>query len=437
VRISVFGLGYVGCVSAGCLAQDGHSVIGVDINRLKVDQLNAGQSPVLEPGLDELIADGRRAGRLSATDDGAAAVAESDLSLICVGTPSNRNGSLDHRHVETVCAEIGDVLARDPGKHTVVIRSTVLPGTTEGRLAPLLEQRSGREVGSDFGLCVNPEFLREGTALRDYRSPAYVVIGEVGHCGATAVAQLYGGTDAPVVCTNVRAAEMLKYVSNAYHALKVAFANEIGALCKEEGVDGAELMEVFCRDRTLNLSAAYLRPGFAFGGSCLPKDVRALVHRAREQDVECPVLGAVLESNRLHLLRSIQLVEQAGHKRVGVLGLSFKAGTDDVRESPTVALIETLIGRGYRVVIYDEDVDPERLVGENKASLERELPHVAAVMRSSVDEVLAESEVIVISNASPAFRRVPDVLNDGQVLVDLVGVARSQGRTEGYEGLCW
>jgi GDP-mannose 6-dehydrogenase len=234
----------------------------------------------------------------------------------------------------------------------------------------------------------------------------------------------------------VRAAEMLKYVSNAYHALKVAFANEIGALCKEEGIDGAELMEIFCRDRALNLSAAYLRPGFAFGGSCLPKDVRALLYRAKEQDVDCPVLGAALESNRLHVERSIQLVEQAGHKRVGVLGLSFKAGTDDVRESPTVALIETLVGRGYQIVIYDDDVDPERLVGENKASLERELPHIAALMRSSIDEVLAESEVIVISNGSPAFRRVPGMLN-GQRLVDLVGVARSQGRKEGYEGLCW
>ena len=437
MRVSVFGLGYVGCVSAACLARDGHSVIGVDVNPLKVACVNAGRSPVIEPDLDGLVADGRRAGRLEATDNGPSAVARTDLSLICVGTPSMHNGSLDHRHVETVCREIGTALAHAPRNHAVVVRSTVLPGTTEERLVPIIERHSGRRAGTDVPVYMNPEFLREGTAVADYSGPSYVVIGELDGNGGDRVEQLYAGVDAPVIRTDVRAAEMLKYVSNAYHALKVAFANEVGTLCKEQGVDGAELMEIFCRDRTLNLSAAYLRPGFAFGGSCLPKDLRALLHRARQRDVDLPVLAAVVESNRRHLARGIELVERTGRRRAGVLGLSFKPGTDDVRESPSVALIETLVGRGYAVAIYDRDVEPQRLIGANKASLERELPHIAALMRPSIDDVLAESEVIVIANGSPEFRDVRHRVHNGQTVVDLTGIARN-GRTDGrYAGLCW
>jgi GDP-mannose 6-dehydrogenase len=437
MRVSVFGLGYVGCVSAACLARDGHSVIGVDVNPLKVACVNAGRSPVIERDLAALIADARRAGRLEATDDGPSAVARTDLSLICVGTPSLHNGSLDHRHVETVCREIGTALAHARRDHAVVVRSTVLPGTTEERLAPIIERHSGRRAGTDVPVCMNPEFLREGTAVADHTRPSYVVIGELNGRGGDRVEQLYAAVDAPVIRTDVRAAEMLKYVSNAYHALKVAFANEVGTLCKEQGIDGAELMEIFCRDRTLNLSSAYLRPGFAFGGSCLPKDLRALLHRARQRDVDLPVMAAVVESNRRHLARGIELVEQTGRRRAGVLGLSFKAGTDDVRESPSVALIETLVGRGYVVAIYDKDVEPQRLIGANKASLERELPHIAALMRSSIDEVLEESEVIVIANGSPEFRDVRHRVHNGQMVIDLTGVARN-GRTDGrYAGLCW
>jgi len=437
MRVSVFGLGYVGCVSAACLARDGHSVLGVDVNPLKVACVNAGRSPVIERDLAALIADARRAGRLEATDNGPSAVARTDLSLICVGTPSMHNGSLDHRHVETVCREIGTALAHAPRNHAVVVRSTVLPGTTEERLVPIIERHSGRRAGTDVPVCMNPEFLREGTAVADYSDPSYVVIGELGGNGGDRVEQLYAGVDAPVIRTDVRAAEMLKYVSNAYHALKVAFANEVGTLCKEQGIDGAELMEIFCRDRALNLSAAYLRPGFAFGGSCLPKDLRALLHRARQQDVDLPVLRAVVESNRRHLARGIELVERTGRRRAGVLGLSFKPGTDDVRESPSVALIETLVGRGYAVAIYDRDVEPQRLIGANKASLERELPHIAALMRPSIDDVLAESEVIVIANGSPEFSDVRHRVHNGQTVVDLTGIARN-GRTDGrYAGLCW
>jgi GDP-mannose 6-dehydrogenase len=437
VRVSVFGLGYVGCVSAGCLARDGHSVIGVDVNPLKVDAINAGRSPLMEPELDALIAEARRAGRLEATDNGPSAVARTDLSLICVGTPSMHNGGLDHRHVEHVCREIGTALPHARPEHAVVVRSTVLPGTTEERLIPIIERHSGRRAGTDVPVCTNPEFLREGTAVADYTRPSYVVIGEFDARGGDLVEQLYAAVEAPVIRTDVRAAEMLKYVSNAYHALKVAFANEIGTLCKEQGIDGAELMETFCRDRTLNLSAAYLRPGFAFGGSCLPKDLRALLHRARQRDVDVPVLTAVVESNRQHLARGIELVERTGRRRAGVLGLSFKAGTDDVRESPSVALIETLVGRGYAVAIYDRDVEPQRLTGANKASLERELPHIAALMRSSIDEVLDESEVIVIANGSPEFRDVRHRVQNGQMVIDLTGVARNGRRDGRYAGLCW
>jgi GDP-mannose 6-dehydrogenase len=438
VNVSVFGLGYVGCVSAACLARDGVSVIGVDVNPLKIEQLNAGRSPVIEPRLDGLIGAARQAGRLEATLDGRAAVQRSEMSLICVGTPSNHNGSLDYRHVENVCIEIAEALRHAPGWHVVVVRSTVLPGTVEGSLIPLLEQRSGLRAGTDFGVCVNPEFLREGSAIADYDNPSFVAIGELDRQSGDSVEALYGALDAPVVRTQIRTAEMLKYASNAFHALKVAFANEIGALCKQQGIDGQELMEIFCRDGILNISPAYLRPGFAFGGSCLPKDLRALLYRAKERDVACPVLDAVLESNRRHLLRGLELVERTGQKRAGILGLSFKAGTDDVRESPNVALVETLVGRGYEVSVYDEHVDPERLVGENRASLERELPHIAALMRSSIDDVLAEADVVVVANGSPAFRDVPGLLREGQLLVDLVGVAKTNGRgPEGYDGICW
>jgi GDP-mannose 6-dehydrogenase len=438
MRVTVFGLGYVGCVSAGCLVGSGHSVVGVDVNPLKVEQINAGVSPVIEPGLDRLIAEGRRSGGLAATQDGRAAVESSDVSLVCVGTPSNQNGSLDHRHVEKVCADIASALASIDRRHVVVVRSTVLPGTAEGCLIPLLEEHSGRRVGRDFGFCVNPEFLREGSALADYHSPSHVVIGQLDPGSGDVVEELYGDIHAPVLRMTVREGEMLKYVSNAFHALKVGFANEIGTLCKLHGIDGQALMDVFCQDRTLNISRAYLRPGFAFGGSCLPKDVRALLHRAKEQDVESPILAAVLESNRHHFLRAVSLVEQSGLRRVGILGLSFKAGTDDVRESPTVPLIETLLGRGYEVVIYDEKIDPDRLVGENKASLDRDLPHIAGHMASSVEEVIERSEVIVVANGSEAFRPVGRLLREGQRLVDLVGIPKADrpGGRE-YEGICW
>jgi GDP-mannose 6-dehydrogenase len=429
MRISIFGLGYVGSVSAACLAHDGHTAIGVDVNPQKMALVAAGHAPVLESGLEELVGEAVRADRLLVCPDGQAAVHDSDVSLICVGTPSNGNGSLDLHYVEHVCDEIGKALAAKPGYHVVAVRSTVLPGTVQERLIPLLEDRSGKRAGMHFGVCMNPEFLREGSAIRDYYHPSQVVIGEFDRSSGDAVKDLYAAVDAPIMRTTIPAAEMLKYACNAFHAVKISFANEIGNLCVAHGIDAQQLMALFCQDRQLNVSPAYLKPGFAFGGSCLPKDLSALLHRAKEEDLVVPLLSAVLESNQRQIQRGVALVEQTGRKRIGVLGLSFKAGTDDVRESPSVPLVETLVGRGYQVRVYDEHVKPDRLIGANKTFLNRELPHIASLMCSSVEEVVAMAEVVVIANGTAAFARVPKLLRADQILIDLIGL------TTGYHGV--
>jgi GDP-mannose 6-dehydrogenase len=437
VRIAVFGLGYVGAVSAAGFAGDGHSVVGVDVNAEKVRLVASGRSPVVEPGVSELMEAAVACGRLSATRDGEAAALGADLSMICVGTPSNGNGSINLQHVESVCVDIGRALARRRGYHVVAVRSTVLPGTVHNLVIPTLEGASGRRAGEDFGVAVNPEFMREGSGLEDFQHPTQTIVGELDEPSGATVEQLYAHLDAPVVRTTIATAEMVKYVNNAFHALKVTFANEVGTLCKTLGIDGAALMEIFCADRRLNISPAYLKPGFAFGGSCLPKDLRALVYLAKQQDVDVPLLAAVLPSNERQLQRAVRLIEQSGRKRVGVLGLSFKAGTDDVRESPAVLLVETLVGRGYQVGIYDEAVDPSSLVGANRAFLDRELPHVAALMRGSLEEVLAQAEVLVIANATPRFGDAAALARDGTLVVDLVGAARGNGRGGAYEGIAW
>jgi len=438
MRISIFGLGYVGCVTAACMAQDGHDVVGLDVNPQKVEWLASGRAAVIEPGLDDLVEKAVRHGTLQVTCDSRSAVHDTDVSMICVGTPGNGNGSLNLRFIENVCREIGTALADKPRYHVVVVRSTILPGSTHHALIPLLEQQSGRCAGRDFGVCVNPEFLREGSAIEDYYHPSYIVVGELDPRSGDVVQGLYTAVQAPVVRTTIPTAEMIKYVNNAFHALKVVFANEIGNLCKAHGIDGQAVMEVFCQDRRLNISPAYLKPGFAFGGSCLPKDLQALLYRAKELDLDCPLLSAVRPSNQRQLQRGIELVENTGCKRIGILGLSFKAGTDDVRESPIVALIETLVGRGYQVSVYDEKVDPARLVGANRAFLERELPHIASLMRSSIDEVVAQAEVVVVANGCADFRGVPQLMREDQILIDLVGIAKDNHELRGkYEGICW
>jgi GDP-mannose 6-dehydrogenase len=438
MRISLFGLGYVGCVSGACLACAGHQVIGVDVTESKVRQIEDARSPVAEPGLDELVRDVVMSGALCGTLDPEEAVIGSDISIICVGTPSNGNGSLDLRYVESVCRDIGRALHHKQSYHVVVVRSTVLPGTVEDCIIPLLETVSGKRVGVDFGVCANPEFLRESSAIADYRNPGYIIIGESDPQSGDLVEEMYAGIDAEVIRTAIPVAEMVKYVNNAFHALKVTFANEIGNICKLHDIDGTAVMEIMCRDKRLNISPAYLKPGFAFGGSCLPKDLRALLYRARARDLETPLLRATLVSNQQQIQRGIELVERAGHKRVGVLGLSFKAGTDDVRESSAVPLLETLVGRGYQVRIYDETVELPNLIGTNKTFLERELPHIATLMSPSVEQVVHESDVIVIANDSAVFREVPNLITENQIVIDLVGVAKNHGESRGvYEGICW
>jgi GDP-mannose 6-dehydrogenase len=437
MRLSVFGLGYVGCVSAACFAREGHEVLGVDVNQTKVDIINGGKSPIVEAGVGELIGEMVAGGKLRATTDSAEAVEGSEISLICVGTPSNPNGSLDLAYVKRVCKEIGGALETKRGRHTVVIRSTMLPGTIETVVVPTLEVYSGKKAGRDFGVCINPEFLREGTSLKDFYSPPFTLIGADEEDTAAGVRRLYAGIDAPVLVVAVKAAEMVKYACNCFHALKVSFANEIGNICKGLGIDSHEVMDAFCRDTKLNLSPYYLKPGFAFGGSCLPKDLRAVTYKAKELDVDVPVLSAILRSNRLQVERAVEMVLRTGKKRIGLLGLSFKAGTDDLRESPVVTLIETLIGKGMKIAIYDRDVSLARLFGANKEYIEREIPHISQLMRENIKEVLDDAEVLIVGNKAEEFRRIESELRGDQVLIDLVRLFDDRKTGGSYQGICW
>jgi len=436
VKLSVFGLGYVGCVSAACFADAGNEVIGVDVNPTKVEIINSGKSPIIEDGINELIAKVVKSGRLSATIDSERAVMDSDLSLVCVGTPSNQNGSLHLRHVEQVCREIGSVLKRKEKRHIVVVRSTMLPGTIENTVVPALEETSGKKAVKDFGICINPEFLREGSSLKDFHAPPFTLIGADDEETTAAVSSLYVNINAPVLVTSLKTAEMVKYVCNCFHALKVSFANEIGNICKALQIDSHEVMDVFCQDTKLNLSPYYLKPGFAFGGSCLPKDLRAINYKAKELDVEVPVLSAILPSNRLQIERAVEMVMSSGKKRVGVLGFSFKAGTDDLRESPMVTLIETLIGKGFELALYDRHVSVAKLVGANKEYIEREIPHISKLMRSTVDGVLNDSDVVIIGNQAEEFLSVAERLRSDQQLIDLVRLF-DRTSNENYHGICW
>lgn len=438
MKISVFGLGYVGCVSAACFAAEGHEVIGVDVNSVKVEIINDGKSPIVEAGIGELVDEMVVAGRLRATTDSFAAVRQTELSLVCVGTPSKSNGSLDLDFIRRVCHEIGTALMEKRERHTVVIRSTMLPGTLRDVIVPTLEAASGKRAGLDFGVCVNPEFLREGTSLKDFYAPPFTLIGADDEDVAATVRRLYTGVRAPLYVVSTRAAEMVKYSCNAFHALKVSFANEIGNICKALGVDSHEVMDVFCQDTKLNLSPYYLKPGFAFGGSCLPKDLRAITYKAKELDMEVPVLQAVLPSNQRQVQRAVEMILATGRKRVGVLGMSFKAGTDDLRESPIVTLIETLIGKGLQLAIYDRDVSLARLFGANKEYIEREIPHISQLMRASIEEVVANSDVLVVGNKAEEFRQLASLTSAEQTVVDLVRLF-DDGRAGAavYQGICW
>lgn len=438
MKISVFGLGYVGCVSAACFAARGHRVVGVDTNPLKLKLLEAGESPVLEPDLPEIVAETIADGRLKVTADAQAAVRATELSLICVGTPSNGNGSLDVTALERVARTIGAALGKIEHRHTVVIRSTVLPGTTEQVVRPLLEEASGRVAGRDFGLAVNPEFLREGSSIADFGDPPKTVVGELDEASGDAVSALYESTPGPFFRVPLRVAEMVKYVDNAFHALKITFANEIGAVCRAFDLDSHDVMPIFRSDTKLNVSAAYLSPGFAFGGSCLPKDLRALVHAARRADLDLPLLENVLPSNERHLQRSIELITARGRRRIGIFGLSFKPETDDLRESPLVELSEHLLGKGYDLKIYDPGVSLARLVGANREYIESRIPHLSALLTSSVEEVMGHAEVCVIGAARPETIAALASSN-GRRIVDLARLPDAADRREGanYVGIAW
>jgi len=437
MKIAVFGLGYVGAVSAACLSKEGHQVIGVDPNPTKVDLINQGRSPIIEKDVNETIEQAVADGRLRAVTDAATAVRESELSLVCVGTPSAQNGSLSLRFVELVCQEIGATLKDANRHHTVVIRSTILPGTMRDVVIPTLERASGLQAGVDFGVCNNPEFLREGTAVYDYYNPPKTVIGAIDPASAGLLVTLYKDLPGPKITTDIETAEMVKYVDNVWHALKVTFANEIGAICKQLDVDSHAVMDIFCQDKKLNISPYYLKPGFAFGGSCLPKDVRALTYQSNRLDLKLPVLESIMDSNRAQIDRAMELVTQTGARRIGILGFSFKAGTDDLRESPIVELAERLIGKGFDLRLYDRNVSLATLVGANREYILNQIPHISGLMVDSADALMKHAETVIVGNGASEFSQVIANRSPAQTIVDLVRIGPETSRTEGYQGIAW
>jgi GDP-mannose 6-dehydrogenase len=439
LSVSIFGLGYVGSVSAACFAAMGHRVVGVDVNPAKVEMIENGRSPIIEAGMAELIEEGHRSDRLHATADSAEAVLNSDVSFICVGTPSLRNGKLDLRYLEKVAGEIGTALKSKRPGHTVIVRSTVLPGTTESILVPILEQASGHKAGPHFDVVYNPEFMREGSAVADFHQPPQTVLGSADPSHLNHARELYKSTPAPLFETAIAVAEMVKYASNAFHAAKVTFANEIGTLAKNLNVDAQAVTNIFTSDTRLNISPAYLSPGFAFGGSCLPKDVRALLYKAKELDLKLPMLEALLPSNAEHLERAVEAVVRTGKKKVAQLGLSFKAGTDDLRESPQVQLVKRLLGEGYELRVWDQDVSVGRLAGSNRQYIEEVIPHIGSLLSANLEDVLKWAEVVVLGSKSVAKANLASSLRKDQFVVDLVHLDKSSRVTghSSYEGICW
>ena len=436
-KISVFGLGYVGVVSACCLAKDGHYVVGVDTNETKVHLLKFGISPIVEQGIPELIKEAVAHKRLQATIDPQEAVSETELSLVCVGTPSQLNGNLDLKYVRSVCEQIGKALKHKKEFHVVVCRSTTLPGSMRNVVIPALEEYSEKKAGVDFGVCNNPEFLREGTAIYDFYQPPKIVIGQIEPKSGDLVAALYAKLNAPMFRVDLETAEMIKYADNIWHALKVTFANEIGNICKASNIDGRKVMEIFCSDTKLNISPYYLKPGFAFGGSCLPKDVRAIVYKGRNLDLDLPVLNAILLSNQRQVEQGLKIIMSNGNKKIGILGLSFKADTDDLRESPIVELIERLLGKGYDIRVYDQNVNLAKLMGTNRDFILNHIPHISRLMVESMEEILQHAQTIVIGNKAKEFLTIMGRLRKEQVIVDLAGAVDQRSQEGRYNGICW
>jgi len=437
MRISVLGLGYVGAVSSACLASRGHQVYGVDINPEKVSIINEGRSPVVEKEIDQVMADVVASGKLVATTDMNEALSNSDIYFICVGTPSQENGSIDLSYIHRVMEEIGYYIKETDSYKTVVVRSTIIPGTTMEHIVPSLESVSCKKAGEDFGVCFNPEFLREGTSVYDFNNPPMTVIGEYDEKSGSALESVYEDLDAPLFRTSIPNAESIKYACNTYHALKIAFANEVGNFCKLKNIDSHEVMRIFCEDKKLTVSSAYLKPGFAFGGSCLPKDIRAMLYEARKNDLEMPVMRAALDSNNFQIEKGIRMVMNKGKKRVGLFGLGFKEGTDDLRESPMVRLVEQLIGKGYKVLIYDRNVSIAKLSGANKKFIEKEIPHISELMCSSMEEVVNSSDILVMGTKEEEFERIPEMMGPDKEIIDLVRVDNLSTEGVKYEGICW
>jgi GDP-mannose 6-dehydrogenase len=437
MNISIFGLGYVGAVTAACLAKNGHNITGVDIEQTKVDLINNGKTPIIEKHIAELIERAVQAGKLYATANTSEAIINSELSFICVGTPSQLNGNLNLKYIRRVCKEIGKALRFKSERHIVVIRSTILPGTMRRVIIPILEEFSGKKAGDDLGICNNPEFMREGQAVHDFYHPPKTVIGETDAQSGDLLASLYQTMDAPLMRTDLETVEMIKYVDNVWHALKIGFANEIGNVCKVLGIDGHRVMDLFCQDTKLNISKCYLKPGFAFGGSCLPKDLRAFTYKARGLDLNLPILNSILPSNALQIERGLQMIIEKGNKKVGILGFSFKTGTDDLRESPMVEVIEKLLGKGYEIYIYDRNVKLASLVGANRDYLLNHISHISSLMVDSIDDVLSHADTLVIGTNDIEFHEILNRVKDGQVVVDLARITENLPNTERYDGICW
>ena len=438
MKISIFGLGYVGSVSAACLANEGNKIIGVDVNPEKAKMIAEGKSPIVEKEMDRLIQETVRNGRFKTTTSSLEAVSKTDISLICVGTPSRDNGSINLDYLKRCSQEIGKALRSKIAYHTVVLRSTVLPGTVEETMIPILERNSGKKVVQAFGIAINPEFLREGNSIYDFYHPPFTLIGAHDKRSSDTTEMIYSFLDAPVERTDIRTAEMIKYVNNSFHALKVSFANEIGNIAKRLKIDSYKLMELFCKDSKLNLSSYYLKPGFAFGGPCLPKDLRALIYQANKLDLEIPLLRSILLSNSLQVRQGVNLVLKTRKKKVGILGFSFKAGTDDLRESPIVELIETLLGKGLKIKLYDKNVSIANLCGSNRQFIEKEIPHISSMICSTLDEVVDFSQVLIIGNQAEEFREAIKKKGKNKIIIDLVRIFDNVKKAEGnYTGICW
>ncbi len=436
MNISIFGMGYVGVVCSACLCKDGHTVIGVEVDLTKIELINNGKSPIIEKDLDKLISQGVKTGKLQAMQNAKKAVLETDISIICVGTPSQLNGNLDLSYIHKVCEDIGKAIKIKNKNHIIVMRSTVLPGSAQTLAIPTLEEYSGKKAGIDFGYISNPEFLREGTAIYDVYNPPKTIIGYSDQKSANTIALLYKSLTAPLIMTNIPTAEMVKYADNAWHATKVTFGNEIGNISKEVGIDGQKVMEIFCQDLKLNISSYYLNPGFAFGGSCLPKDVRAITYKANKLDINTPLLSSLITSNDEQIKRAFNIIKNTGKRHIGMLGLSFKAGTDDLRESPLVELAEILIGKGYKLKIYDKNVKMATLVGANKNYLLNHIPHISRLLTDDINELKNSCDLLIIGNKSDEFIHIEEDINKNQEILDLVRISKKVSQNN-YQGICW